>query len=131
MELIVRQSGGGAFLLFENNFPKRHYLQVSLRGMRSNKLGIVARLVAQAAGQQIVRELFPHNTFRSQAPNIVHFGLGDARRVERLTIRWPSGEVQELTDVDADRHIIVTEGRQGPDAVETVVAEVGKVAIPP
>src|SRR5262249_56188541 len=32
LDLIVRQAGGGPLLLFENNFPQRHYLKVSLRG---------------------------------------------------------------------------------------------------
>jgi hypothetical protein len=68
-----------------------------------------------------VRELYPHNSFRSQMPDQVHFGLRDDTRVDRLTIRWPSGRVQELTNVDADRHIIVDEGKDGSAAVETVV----------
>jgi hypothetical protein len=40
----------------------------------------------------------------------VHFGLGDATKVDQLTITWPSGLVQELADVAADRHIRVQEG---------------------
>jgi len=51
----------------------------------------------------------------------VHFGLGDQERVERLTIRWPNGEEQVLTDLAGDRHIVVEEGKEGNGAVETVV----------
>jgi len=43
------------------------------------------------------------------APNILHFGLGTAESVDRLTIRWLSGKVQKLRDVRADRHIVVDE----------------------
>ncbi len=50
-------------------------------------------------------------------PNVVHFGLGDAGRVEKLTIFWPSGLKQELTDLEGDRQIVVEEGG---DAVETI-----------
>jgi hypothetical protein len=121
LDLIVRQVSGGALLLYENRFPQRHYLEVSLRGRRSNRQGIGARLTGVVQGQPIVREMYPSNTYRSQAPNIVHFGLGDADRVERLTIRWPSGLVQELTDLAADRHILVTEDKEGEEAVETIV----------
>jgi hypothetical protein len=120
-DLVVRQAGGGALMLYENNFPQRHYLEVSLRGTRSNRLGIGARLTAVAGGRPIVRELFPHNTFNSQMPTVVHFGLDDATTVERLTVRWPSGLVQELNGLAADRHIIITEGKEGAAAVETVV----------
>jgi hypothetical protein len=126
-DLVLRQSGGGPLLLYENHFPRRHYLKVSLRGRHdpaakspskgSNRLGIGARLVAIVNGQQIVREMYPLNSFRSQMPNIVHFGLGDAQKVEKLKIRWPSGLEQELTDLQANRHIVVEEGSA---TVETV-----------
>ena len=53
-------------------------------------------------------------------PSRVHFGLGDATRIDRLTVRWPSGAVQNLSDLAADRHVVITEGKTGPDAVETV-----------
>jgi hypothetical protein len=119
-ELLVRQVGGGPLYLYENNFPQRHYLKVSLRGHQSNRLGVGARLKAVANGQQLVREMFPVNSYRSQMANLLHFGLGDAERVERLEIRWPSGKVQVLTDLHADAHIVVDEDKEGAAAVEIV-----------
>jgi hypothetical protein len=115
-------------LLYENHFPKRHYLKVSLRGTKSNRLGIGARLIAQVGGRQLVREQYPLNSYRSQMPNIVHLGLGDATKVDRLIIQWPSGLRQELTDLAADRHIIVEEGKAGVAAVQTVVP--GRTILP-
>ncbi len=110
MDLVVRQSGGGPLFYFDNRFPAKNWLSVSLRGALGNSAGIGARLVAEVAGRKIVREMYPHNGFFSQAPNRVHFGLGDAARVDRLTIRWPNGAVQELKDVAGNRHVVVTEG---------------------
>ena len=121
LDLVVRQVGGGPVLLYENHFPKRHYLEVSLRGTKSNRQGIGARLIAMVNGRQLVREQFPLNSYRSQMPNIVHFGLGDANQVDRLVIQWPSGVRQELDHLAADRHIVVEEGREGDAALQTVV----------
>jgi hypothetical protein len=120
LDLVVRQVGGGPVLLYENRFPGAHYLTVSLRGTRSNRLGIGARLTASVAGRELTRELYPQNTFHSQMPSRVHFGLGEAERVDRLTIRWPSGGVQTFTGLAADRHVVITEDRTGPEAVEVV-----------
>lgn len=120
-DLIVRQVGGGSLLLFENRLPRRQYLTVSLRGRASNRQGVGARLTAEVKGEKLVRELYPANGYRSQAPNLVHFGLGDAQTVDVLTIRWPSGKIQRLTGLKSGRHIVVDEGRDGVDAVETVV----------
>jgi hypothetical protein len=121
LDLVLRQAGGGAVLLYENNFPDRHYLEVSLRGHLSNRQGIGARLTAYVKGRKVVRELYPLNSFASQMPNIVHFGLGRDQRVDRLKIQWPSGKVQELTGLAADRHIVVDEEKPGNAAVEVVV----------
>jgi hypothetical protein len=120
LDVIVRQVGGGPLLLWENHFPKRHYLKVSLRGRQSNRLGIGSRLVATVNRQPLVRELYPLNSFRSQMPNIVHFGLGKATKVDRLTIRWPSGKEQTLTNLPADKHMVVEEGKEGRAAIEFV-----------
>jgi hypothetical protein len=121
MDLLVRNAGGGPLWLYENNFPQRHYLKVSLRGRQSNRLGVGARLTAVVNGRSLVREMFPINSYCSQMPNLAHFGLGDAERVERLEIRWPSGKTQVLADLRADAHVVVDEGKEGPAAVETVV----------
>ena len=120
LDVVVRKVGGRPLQLYENNFPQKHYLKVTLRGTRGNRQGIGARLVAVVKSQLLVREMYPLNSAHSQMPNIVHFGLGEQERVERLTIRWPSGEEQVLRDLAGDRHIVVEEGKEGADAVETV-----------
>jgi hypothetical protein len=122
-DLLVRQAGGGPLLLYENRLPRKSYLAVSLRGRASNRRGIGARLVAVVNGQQQVRELYPANGFMSQAPGIVHFGLGDAEKVDSLTIRWPSGGVQVLKGLRGNRHVVVEEGTEGtrqPPAVSAI-----------
>jgi hypothetical protein len=118
MDLLVRQVGGGPLLLYENRFPARSYLKVSLRGHTSNRLGIGARITAVLGDRQVVRELYPINTFHSQGPTFVHLGLGDQTRVERLIVRWPHGETQEFEDVEAGRHILIDEAA---GSIETVV----------
>ena len=121
MDLLVRQVGGGPLLLFENRLPRKSYLMVSLRGTTSNRQGIGARLTATVSGRKIVREMYPANGFQSQSPNQIHFGLNDDTSVDTLTIRWPSGKIQVLKDVKANRHIVVDEGKDLADAIETVV----------
>jgi hypothetical protein len=83
---------------------------VSLHGRRSNSHGVGARLELKTDGQRQVRDLYPANSFKSRSACAVHFGLGDATRAGRLTVRWPSGLVQEFTDLAADQHVVLTEG---------------------
>jgi hypothetical protein len=120
-DLIVRQAGGGPLLIFLNRFPKQHYLRVSLRGTRSNGLGVGARLIAKVGSRQLVREMYPSNTYASQAPCEVYFGLGASTSVDQLTIRWPSGDVQEISNIAADQKLRINEGEQ-PKALASSAA---------
>lgn len=125
LDLLVRQVGGGSVLLFENQFPKRHYLKVSLRGKGhpngSNRLGIGARITATLKDQTLVREMYPLNSYRSQLPSLAHFGLGDADVIDKLTVQWPSGKTQDFRDVKADRHIVVSESEESDAALSSAV----------
>jgi enediyne biosynthesis protein E4 len=108
-DVLVRHVGGLPIALYENRFPKTSWLRVTLRGVRSNREGIGARLVAVSNGRQFVRELFPNNGFMGQNAAHVHFGLGNATKLDQLTIRWPSGAVQEFKDLEINRHVRFTE----------------------
>ena len=108
-DLIVRQAGGGALKIFHNRFPQKNWLRVTLRGTKSNRLGIGARLIASVGDKQIVRELYPVNSYRSQAPTEVHFGLGEASEIDSLAILWPSGIRQTVTKVTANQRLEVVE----------------------
>jgi hypothetical protein len=47
----------------------------------------------------------------------LHFGLGSAHSAERLTIRWPSGRVENYTNLPANQLKHITEGQAGGLAV--------------
>ncbi len=117
LDLIVRQSGGGAIRIFANQFPKKHWLRVSLQGVKSNRQGIGARIVVETKQLTQTRELHPSNTFSSQKPDDVYFGLGDNAEIKSITIHWPSGEVQTVDGVAVDQHVRVTEGVDTPEVV--------------
>lgn len=48
--------------------------------------------------------------FESQQPLEVHFGLGDAKKIERLQIEWPSGRVEVHRNLRVDQHLGVAPG---------------------
>ena len=109
-ELFIRQAGGGPLVIYRNKFPRTHFLQLSLRGTRSNSLGVGARVECEVGDAVVRRSMNPVVNFLSQSPAMVHVGLGQAEVVDRLTIRWPSGEVQSFQAVPVDRHLRITEG---------------------
>ncbi len=118
LDLIVRQCGGGGLLVFENQTRPQHWLEVSLQGTQSNRLGVGARIDLYAGGKRMVRELQPVNSYRSQTPFRAHFGLGQNKRIDHLTIHWPSGREQTVKAVPIDQHVVIQEGA---DNVQRVI----------
>lgn len=103
--------------LYRNNLAAsespNHWLKVRLEGKASNRSGIGAKIRVKAtiAGQEIwqLREL-TGNGYSQTCPGLIaHFGLGDATKADIIRVEWPSGNVQELTDVTPDQLLSVTE----------------------
>ena len=89
---------------------KNHWLSIRTLGTKSNRDGIGARIAILAGGRQQVDEVRSGGSFLSQNDLRVHFGLGQASKLDRLEIRWPSGIVDKLDNISADRFLVVQEG---------------------
>ncbi len=92
------------------------YLRIHVEGTASNRDGIGAFITVTPdltrPGEQIVWEIDGGSGFVSQNEHTAHFGLGDSDgTVDLVTIRWPSGLVQELYNVAANRTVTVIEGQ--------------------
>ena len=66
-----------------------------------------------AGGRTMVRERKGGGSYLAASDPRLHFGLGTASRADRIEVRWPSGKVDTLTNVAADRVVTITEGRGG------------------
>ena len=96
--------------IWMNDSPNRsHWLELALRGTKSNRDGIGARIKIVAGGQAQFNYVSFASGYASSSAGPVHFGLGAEKKVDEIEIRWPSGTVQVLKDVDADRILPVTE----------------------
>jgi hypothetical protein len=80
-----------------------HYVKVRLQGAHSNRDALGSKLRLTAGGVTQVREhVSGAGYFSANAPE-VHFGLGDAEKIESLEIRWPSGRTRAYRDLAVDR----------------------------
>ncbi|HEY1341073.1 MAG TPA: CRTAC1 family protein [Bryobacteraceae bacterium] len=96
--------------LLKNRKAGGNFLNVALKGTKSNRSGIGARVQVTAGGRQFIGEVMSGGSYYSQNSLVLHFGLGNAGAVDRLQIRWPSGTVQNWTNVTVNRKVIATEG---------------------
>lgn len=102
-------------LLHNEAAAGRRWLGVRLRGTVSNRDAIGARLTLSAAagGRTLTRWITGGGSFLASHDRRVVFGLGNAEAAgSLLTIRWPSGRLQELNGLAPGRYHDITEPRQ-------------------
>ncbi len=95
--------------LFRNLGSSNHWLKLRLRGVRSNRDAVGARVTLTVGGFSSVAEVSSGGGFGSTNSLELEFGLGKAPKAERVRIRWPSGKEQELTQVGAGQVLTLTE----------------------
>jgi hypothetical protein len=94
--------------LWMNRTPQRHWLQVKLKGIKSNASAIGAKVICRSGERKQVALVTNSLGFASASDLRVHFGLADAVQAS-LEIHWPSGIVQEMKDVSANQRLQIDE----------------------
>jgi hypothetical protein len=110
MDLFMTQTGGKN-TLYHNLGNGNHWIKFKLQGVVANRtaIGAKVRVKATIGGKSVwqMREVSGGNFCQNDLrPN---FGLGDATNVDLVRIEWPSGNVQEFTDVAPNQIVNITE----------------------
>jgi hypothetical protein len=105
LDLVVVHHHAPSVILWNETSLRGHWLMVKLRGRGPNRDAVGARLIAQVGTSTLVRTIIGGGSYISAGDPRIHFGLGDASRVDRLEVRWPSGRVEARTDLPAS-HVI-------------------------
>jgi enediyne biosynthesis protein E4 len=116
IDVVVTSMDANAELWMNRSPNPGHWINIDLRGTKSNRDGIGARIkVVTKAGTQ-----YNHQTssvcYASSTLGPVHFGLGAESKALKIEITWPSGIVQSLENIAADRILKVTETSAAPPA---------------
>jgi hypothetical protein len=110
-------SAGSHNRLYRNRSAGRGWLRVTLEGVRSNRMGLGARVsVLVRSGDRsrwLDRWLDSSTGYAGQNEPVIHFGLGDAAGVDSLIVRWPSGAVDRIGPTDAGTTVHLREETAG------------------
>jgi hypothetical protein len=110
IDVVVENIDGLPMVLHNAGTNANHWITFELVGTRSNRLALGAKVRVVAGSVTQVDEVRSGGSYLSQNDLRQHFGLGWANRVEDVEIRWPSGNIQVLHNLAADRIYIVKEG---------------------
>ncbi len=101
--------GARATLLHNVSPNTGHWIAIKLKGTKSNRDGIGAKVEVLAAGKRWTEERIAGSGYLSQDDGRLHFGLGSATTIDKLLIHWPSGREQVLEKQAVDRVLTVEE----------------------
>ena len=110
IDVLLLNVGEPPSLLKNMNSNGFHRVLFKLIGTKSNRAAIGARVTIRAAGVKQFSEVRGGGSYLSQNDLRLHFGLGTAKKMESVEIRWPSGKVETLENVAADAIYTIVEG---------------------
>jgi enediyne biosynthesis protein E4 len=96
--------------ILESNLAQRkkiHWLKVLLIGSKSNREGLGATVRVTAEGQTYTKYHDGKSGYLSQSALPLYFGLGDATKIERVEVHWPSGRTQTVREHLEENQVLV------------------------
>jgi hypothetical protein len=109
LDLIVNNIEDPAFI-YRNDMKGQHWIQLDLETENGNHdaVGAIADLFMEAGHQH--QMLITNKGFFSSSEPILHFGLGNAEKIDSIILQWPDGRKEILKAVQADQRIYWHEG---------------------
>ena len=114
LDLLLSTNGGPAYLFrneAQNGGAANRSLRVKLVGTKSNRDGIGAVVRVTAGGETQTQMLRSGSSYLSSSELALTFGLAQQDKAESIEIRWPSGQVDHLSNVTVGQTIAVSEGK--------------------
>ncbi|MBV9306780.1 MAG: CRTAC1 family protein [Acidobacteriaceae bacterium] len=109
LDIIINTNNGPAVLLRNDGGNKNNWLSIRLVGTKSNRSGLGAVVRVESASGKQWQMVHSGSSYCSQSDLNLTFGLKQDKTVSKLTVEWPSGKVQQLGNVPANRLITINE----------------------
>ena len=112
LDVVVSAINAPAEIWINQSPGANHWLELKLQGTKSNRDGIGARIKLVTKSGTQYDHMSTAAGYASSSAGPVHFGLGANPSADLVEIRWPSGVIQQLRDVAADRIVSVREAER-------------------
>lgn len=113
IDVVVLNSRREPTIIRNDSPSKGNWIQVCLRGTKSNRDGVGAQVRVVAGDLTLLDEVHSGRGYQSHYGMRLHFGLGNREKVDRIEVRWISGGVDVFKDIKVNRLVTLTEGKTG------------------
>jgi hypothetical protein len=114
LDIVTNEQNDHPMVLISNLSDKRkiHYLKIKLVGTVSNRDGLGATVRVHCGAHTYARYNDGKSGYLAQSSMPLYFGLGDAEKVDRIEVSWPSGRKQSITEqIPMNTLTTITENR--------------------
>ena len=110
IDVLIMNQNEPPSLLRNDYTGTNRWLQIRLEGKRSPRDAAGATVTVEAPGHKQAAAVLSQSSYVSVNDSRLHFGLGAAKRADRITVRWPSGLVEEFGPQQPNRTVVLIEG---------------------
>jgi len=110
IDVVVGDLDGSPMVLRNEGDKTNHWITFEFVATKGNPLAIGTRVKVTTGKIVQSEEIRSGGSYLSQNDLRVHFGLGSATKIDSIEIRWPTGKVETLRDIAADKLYAVLEG---------------------
>ena len=111
VDVVILNSRMGPTLLRNDTARGGNWLAVQLRGTKTNRDGVGARVIVKAGDLTLIDEVHSGRGYQSHYGMRLHFGLGRAKQVDRIEVCWIGGSTDVFEDVGVNRLVTLVESR--------------------
>lgn len=111
IDVVVMNSRREPTILRNDSRPQGHWVQVRLRGVKSNRDGVGARVTATAGDLKLIDEVHSGRGYQSHYGTRLHFGLGQRKLIESIEVRWIGGGTDIFRNIAAGQVVELLEGK--------------------
>jgi len=109
IDVVINNLDGPPSVLRNEAENSNSWILVKCVGTKSNRSAIGARVMVVAGGREQIGEVMSGSGYYSQNDLRLHFGLGTAKQVDAVEVRWPSGKVQTVRGVMVNQVLTMKE----------------------
>tara|TARA_B100000131_G_scaffold19584_2_gene19296 strand:- start:3489 stop:5330 length:1842 start_codon:yes stop_codon:yes gene_type:complete len=109
---IFDKNQGKGLLLQNRSTTENNWIKIRLKGIKSNRDGFGSLIKIKYNEMEQKQSLVSGQGYFSNHAKEIYFGLGRIGKVDTIEIKWPSGIIQEFTDVICNQTLYITEGNR-------------------
>jgi enediyne biosynthesis protein E4 len=109
VDVVILNARQAPTLLRNDSPTDRHWIQIQLRGTKTNRDGVGARVSVISGDLTLIDEVHSGRGYQSHYGMRLHFGLGKRNLVDRIEIRWIGGGLNVFERIAADQLIELSE----------------------